>query len=64
MKSECRDCEENVIVMNHIHYEDKVQYIPGLVEYKWSKRGGSIQTYDSLITINHDNSVRDFVFYP
>ena len=64
VKSECRDCEENIVVMNHIHYEGKVEYIPGCVEYKWSKKGGSIQTYDSLITIDHDNSIRDFVFYP
>lgn len=64
IKSDCRDCEDLVTVKNHIHYEQSIELMPGLVDYDWNWEGGVMQVSDAIIGMDNDGNVRDFVHLP
>lgn len=64
IKADCWDCDDLVTVRNHIHKEGDFTLIPGLVDYEWTSTGGSLQTYDTILQMHHNGTVRDFVYMP
>lgn len=64
IKTDCKDCDDRVTVKNHIHYENQITLMPGLVDYDWTYTGGSFQAYDSILEVTHHGHVRDFVHMP
>lgn len=64
IRSDCRDCDDLVIVKNHIHYESSYTLMPGLVDFDWNYAGGVFQAFDSVVHMSHDGRVRDYVHLP
>lgn len=38
--------------------------IPGLVDYQWTTTGGTLQSYDAVLQMFHNGTVKDFVHLP
>ncbi len=64
IKADCKDCDDKVIVRNHIHMENQFTLIPGLVDYDWTYAGGVLQGYDCILSMHHSGTVRDFIHIP
>jgi hypothetical protein len=64
IKAECTDCDNVVIVRNHIHKEANFYLIPKLVDYKWTSSGGTLQSYDTVLEMRHNGTVRDVIHLP
>ena len=33
IQTDCHDCKDKVLIMNHIHYERSDNYMPGIIDY-------------------------------
>lgn len=64
IKSDCRDCEEKVLIMNHVHYQSTAKYVPGCTSYTWGFDGGALQVFDAVFNLNHDGSTQNIVHFP
>jgi hypothetical protein len=64
IKSDCTDCDGTVIVRNHIHKENEIELIPNLVDFEWTTSGGTLQSYNTLLQLHHNGTIRDFTHLP
>jgi len=64
IRPSCRDCGNKIKINNHIESEGSNDVAPGLKDYVYTSRGGSLQATWALITLQSNGSLGQIVVFP
>lgn len=64
IRPSCQDCGSKIKINNHIEYEDTFKLYPGLTDFGYSIRGGTVQANDSTISFKINGSINQIIQLP
>jgi hypothetical protein len=60
----CKECNKKLNVINHVQPERIFLGVHNMEDYAFSPEGGYIQQFQSIIKMNHNGSINQFVNLP